>query len=262
MDNAMISECCNRTSLGLALIKAEAQAAKTHLFALWDRMPGDKYGGTQSMVEYAKTRPQGVEIVPLDALLPQNPQPKTETRPTPGQQICAMLFADVAGFSKINEAQLPNFRKIYLEPLARLIESSQPSLLLEYNTWGDGLFCVFADMESAGRFALSMQEMIGSRNPAAYGLPASFGLRISLHAGPVYEINDPILKKPSHIGTHVNFAARIETKTPIGHVYCSQTFAAMATAEGAKGFECEYADEIQLPKTFGTHMVYVVRRKG
>jgi class 3 adenylate cyclase len=262
LDNAMISECCNRTSLGLALLKGESLAARVQLFALWDRLPGDKFGGTHSMIQYAgKWLPEG-DIIYLDVLIPQEPKPKTQQTADPSQQICALLFADVAAFSKINEKELRNYREFYLVRLAQLIQTRRPQPLLEFNTWGDGLFCVFQDMESAGRFALDMQEMVNKKKPTAYGLPEGFGIRVSLHAGPVYRIDDPVLGRGNYIGTHVNLGARIETKTPVGCIYCSQVFAAMAAAEGANGFACEYVDEIPLPKLDVPQPVYVLRRKA
>lgn len=260
-DNAMASECCNRTSLGLALLKAEALAAKASLLALWDGLPGDKFGGTHSMVEYARERPEVVDIIRLDTLIQKNPLEKKPKLPSEDQQICAMLFANISGFSNVNEKELPTFHDVYLQPLAELISSVKRTRqgLLEYNTWGDGLFCVFSTMASAGGFGLALQEL-GDGIDRGVGLPADFGVRVSLHAGPVYRIDDPVLRRPSYIGAHVNRAAHIEARTPPGQVYCSQAFAAMAAAEGGAGFACEYVDDIPLAREPDAQPVYVLRR--
>ena len=52
-------------------------------------------------------------------------------------------------------------------------------------------------------------------------------IRISMHAGPVYEKFDPILGKSNFFGTHVNQAARIEPIVLPGSVFVSETVAAM-----------------------------------
>ena len=44
-------------------------------------------------------------------------------------------------------------------------------------------------------------------------------VRISLHAGPVYEEFDPILKKRNFFGSHVNQAAQIEPIVLPGSVF-------------------------------------------
>jgi hypothetical protein len=45
-------------------------------------------------------------------------------------------------------------------------------------------------------------------------MPADLNLWIALHAGPVYEFNDPVTGSRSYGGTHVSRAARIEPIIP------------------------------------------------
>jgi class 3 adenylate cyclase len=70
-------------------------------------------------------------------------------------------------------------------------------------------------------------------------MPADLNLRIALHAGPVYEFNDPVTGSRSYSGTHVSRAARIEPVTPPGQVYASKAFAALAAARGVTDFACD-----------------------
>ena len=93
-----------------------------------------------------------------------------------------------------------------------------------------------------------------------HGLPPELNLRISLHAGPFYPLQDPFLAGLNYTGAHVNKAARIEPITPPGQVYASQAFAALAAGLGVRSFTCEYVGQVPLPKKSGIEPLYVVRR--
>lgn len=73
-------------------------------------------------------------------------------------------------------------------------------------------------------------------------------LRIALHAGPVYEFQDPITGDRTYGGSHVNRAARIEPITPPGQVYASEGFAALSAVRCPDSFVCEYAGQTPLAK--------------
>jgi len=126
------------------------------------------------------------------------------------------------------------------------------------NTWGDGLFFVFADVGSAGRFALELRDRVKATRWKARGLP-ELDLRIGLHAGPVYGCIDPVTERRNYIGSHVSRAARIEPVTPPGNVYASQPFAALAAAERGLEFKCDYVGQTAMAKKYGTFPTYVVR---
>ena len=91
---------------------------------------------------------------------------------------------------------------------------------------------------------------------------------LALHAGPVYEMTDPITGATNYFGAHVSRAARIEPITPPGHIYASQAFAALATAQaampdtasGPPPFTCVYVGQVPLAKRYGTFAMYHVRR--
>src|SRR5207248_5750891 len=94
-----------------------------------------------------------------------------------------------------------------------------------------GLYFVFSDIHLAGKFALELANLIAGTRWEEKGLRRGLSLRIALHAGPVYEFNDPITGNRSYSGTHVSRAARIEPITPPGQVYASEAFAALAAAQ-------------------------------
>jgi class 3 adenylate cyclase len=164
-------------------------------------------------------------------------------------------------YSELDETRLPDFVSGYLQPLASMIQKARHRGYgpLDFNTWGDGLFCVFDSMLKAGKFALALQQLTISGKWRIRGSPSKLKLRIALHAGPVYRIPDPALPKDSFIGTNLNFAARMEPVTPPGEVSCSRAFAALAAAEGVQDFACEYLGETLFPKGFGIHPLYLLK---
>ena len=275
-DNSMASEYCNRTVLGLGHLRAKSLATRLTLVALWDGWSGDAPGGTRSMVKLATSLKVKIEYLPelrptevsqvLDAA---QPPPGTGSQPShssddPPQEICAILFADVMRFSKLDETKLPDFISGYLQPLAGLIQQARHGGYgpLDYNTWGDGLFCVFDSMRHAGQFALELQRLTISGKWRLKGGADQLKLRIALHAGPVYRIPDPVFPKDTFMGTNLNRAARMEPVTPPGEVYCSQAFAALAATEGAEDFVCEYVGKRKLPKHAGTHPMYGLKPRS
>jgi class 3 adenylate cyclase len=94
------------------------------------------------------------------------------------------------------------------------------------------------------------------------GLRPELNLRIALHAGPVYEFDDPITKSITFSGTHVSRAARIEPITPPGQVYASEAFAALSAAKRTCDFTCDYVGQTPMAKGYGTLPTYHVRPKS
>jgi class 3 adenylate cyclase len=127
------------------------------------------------------------------------------------------------------------------------------------NTWGDAFYFVFSNIRDTGLFSLGLCDLLNSMAWEELGLPDGLNLRIGLHAGPVYACTDPITNLPNFFGSHVSQAARIEPITPPGHVYASQSFAALAAAEGVNDFSCEYVGQVPLAKKYGTFPLYHVR---
>ncbi len=130
---------------------------------------------------------------------------------------------------------------------------------LAVNTWGDGIFATFGSMGEAGHFALKLAELVVATRWELFGLPEDLSIRIALHAGPVYAIEDPVTQRPGFWGGHVSRAARIEPITPPGQVYASRAFAALARDEGGCDFTCEYVGQTPLAKGYGTFPTYHVR---
>jgi class 3 adenylate cyclase len=197
---------------------------------------------------------------------PVNPQdtakmavPHLSAEQTFGARIVAILFADAVGFSKLAESEVPRFVQYFLGAIAHLSETFSESIIAR-NTWGDGLYFVFSDVDVAGDFALQLADLAAKTKWEEKGLRSELNLRIALHAGPVYEFDDPITGSRSYSGTHVSRAARLEPITPPGQVYASEAFAALAAAQRTHNCTCDYVGQTPMAKGYGTLPVYHVRR--
>jgi class 3 adenylate cyclase len=263
----------NDLLLGLATIHARRLDTRLIPLTVWDGLSGDGPGGTASAVENWRARGYEPEIVDLakiaqlEGRAPSRPKIGADgAAPSTGSsgfasRIVAILFADAVGFSKLTESEVPRFVQHFLGAIAKLSETFHEAIIAK-NTWGDGLYFVFSDVEIAGKFALELANLVATTKWEEKGLRAGLNLRIGLHAGPVYEFDDPITGMRSYSGTHVSRAARIEPITPPGQVYASEAFAALAAAQSADSFTCDYVGQTPMAKGYGTLPTYHVRAKA
>lgn len=258
---------------GLAQIKARELGTGVIGLAVWDGRVGDGHGGTASAVSQWRRGgipvhwidPAASEAGSADALLPVEPVTEIVGMPTltsdADNRLVAMLFADAVGFSTLSESQVPLFVRECLGPIGNLLRDRYADDVIIRNTWGDGLYVVFTSVDAAGRFALDLADLFITTDWSKLGLPAGLAIRIALHAGPVYQCEDPVTGQPACTGTHVSRAARLEPRTPPGRVYASEGFAALAALEGGRDFTCEYVKQLSWAKHYGTFPTYLVRRR-
>ncbi|MBX9634253.1 MAG: adenylate/guanylate cyclase domain-containing protein, partial [Magnetospirillum sp.] len=287
LGHKMLYRFANQCLHGLATLRSSFLNTAPYLLAVWDMMPGSLVGGAGDFIDQwediAKLR-----IIDLDGLLQQFPDligPDGPALPNldfggdeeeaeQGRVIRSMLFCDIAGYSKLKEENIPAF----LEFMARLKEGMvaagvEPSSI---NTWGDAIFAVMDKATPMAEYALTMQETVARLGEEMLTLlPKPLNLRISLHAGPVFEATDPICGRTNYYGSHINRAARLEPVTVIGHVYATQQFVAVLTAEQSalrseainngeefqEHFVSEYVGVLSLAKDFGKQTVYHLRRR-
>ncbi|MFL6515876.1 MAG: TRAFs-binding domain-containing protein [Chthoniobacterales bacterium] len=258
-------EFCNEMILGLGSIKARQLDTELLALAVWNGQTGDGPGGSASVVESWRSLGLNPVVIGL---------PHAQADP-PGRdyfggeagahgtgfasRIVAILFADAVGFSKLDEAEVPRFVEHFFGAIAALARNFSGQILAR-NTWGDGLYFIFCDVAAAGEFGLELAALAAHTDWNAKGLRSGLNLRIGLHAGPVYEFDDPITGSRTYSGTHVSRAARIEPITPPGNVYASESFAALAAAHGARGFTCNYVGQTPLAKDYGAIPTYHMRR--
>ena len=84
-------------------------------------------------------------------------------------------------------------------------------------------------------------------------------LRLGIHFGPIYEIEDPVTKRRNYFGEHVNLAARIEPITPPSQVYVTESFAAQLTLSRGLNYRTEYVGIMPMAKDFGDLRMYLLR---
>jgi class 3 adenylate cyclase len=269
--DAAAYEFCNQALSGLALLKSQVLGMDVAPLAVWDGRPGDGAGGTQSFIDYwRKKRESTVEIIPVEVggktvarSKPLDYQTerlhRSDLIKAPPMEIKAMIFADVVGFTKLNETQIPLFVDKFLGSIADCL-ARQPNQPAYKNTWGDAVCCAFDHVRDAGVFGLDLRDLVIQTDWSQFGLPRELSIRIALHAGPVFPCTDPILGKRTYNGSHVNRTARIEPIAEEGQVYASEAFSALATAEGVKEFNCDYVGTKQLAKKYGAIPVFLVRR--
>jgi class 3 adenylate cyclase len=267
-------EFCNQLMLGLAAIRCRQLDSTLVPLAVWNRKRGDGPGGAASVVANWRSLGYQPQIVDLARIQKVGAVHRTARRDSDGSakrrpsgtsefnsRIVAILFADAVGFSKLTESEVPRFVEHFFGAIARLSQKFKNGIVGR-NTWGDGLYFVFSDVDLAGKFALQLADLVAKTKWEEKGLPSGLNLRIGLHAGPVYEFDDPITGKRTYSGTHVSRAARIEPITPAGQVYASEAFAALAAAQRTNNFTCDYVGQTPMAKGYGTLPTYHVQREG
>ena len=266
-------EYCNLAVNGLARVFARSLDLDITPLAVWDGFVGGP-GGTGSFVRYWRSQRVPVKIVPIATQAPSmlvDSQTSETDDADPGdefeiwvrasgrQEIKAIMFADVVGYSKLPETVIPKYVAQFNQRVSRLIAESSSSPI-NVNTWGDGLFFVFSGAEDAGRFGLDLRDLVVKTDWVDLGLPHNLSIRIAVHAGPVYVNFDPIVRQMTFTGAHVSRAARIEPITHVGEVFASEEFAALAAADQSKGFACDLVGTTALAKSYGLFRIYSLER--
>ncbi len=268
---------------GRALMQAKQLSLDLIALAVWNGKPGLGRGGTASFIDYwnrdfpqplGQTKPT-LKIIPLDSLLHERLEIRSVAQEpainldatTDGRSDCqiqqdikAILFADVAGFGTLSEAQLPLFNEHFLGAASQLLSASSDAPTA-VNAWGNGFYMVFDEVDQAGRFALRLRRTLepppgGKAEWDQHGLPTDLGIRIALHAGPVFSMFNPLTGNVAFTGRHMNLAAMLEPITRKGEIFTTEIFAVLASTGALPGFFCEYIGQRSLPNNAGGVRVY------
>ncbi len=252
---------------GLAKLRASQVCGTLRGLAVWDREPGLVGGTGHTVSNWLRRGFKVSRISPsADDFRMHELEPIAGTATADGvlgasrQRVIAMLFADAVGFSKLAEDQTPAFVEYFLGGVREVMDR-QPHAPLTCNTWGDGLYFTFDSVTEANEFALDLSDLVSLAAWKAHGLPAELNLRIALHAGPAFEIRDPVTEQQGFTGTHVSRAARIEPVTPPGYVYCSESHAALVALEGDDSYTCEFVGNMPYAKNYGVFPMYSLKRR-
>jgi tetratricopeptide (TPR) repeat protein len=262
----------NRVVTGLAVLQAQALDFELKALAVWDGAPATRPGGTGDVVaEWAQRELTPYIIHPTGAPatvpVPLKPVPKVSVLTSEADgvkirhEIKAMLFAEVINHKKIGERQMPVFIREFKAALAKVIAGLPGAAPVVAESWGKSLYFVFDGLPDAANFALEVRDAILRTSWAEHGLPADLGVRMVLHAGPVFAFMDPVLKRETCVGAHVNRAARIEPITAPGQVYASQEFAALCSAEDLAAVSFEFLGRLRTARLFEDAPLYRLDRR-
>jgi hypothetical protein len=245
-----------RLAMGAAVIRAQTLTTRAVQLAVWDGRSSSGEAGTAADVECWQRTGRRTEVVRWDRprVTPSVPQ----TAAGPVRELRAMAFSDFKGFSKLDEHQVVTFFEKVMQEVSATIDGFGEAVRAR-NSWGDGLYLVFASVQDAARCGLVLQETMADLDFAGLGLPANMGLRIGIHAGPVFPTVDPVTKQPSFFGTHVTRTARVEPRTPPGEVYMTASAAALLALEPLADVTPEYVGQLQLAKDYDIRPMYVLR---
>src|SRR5947207_984417 len=192
-------EYCNLAMNGLARVFARSLDLEITPLAVWDGYAGAP-GGTGSFVRYWRSHRVPVKVVPIATKPPSmftsgaegfetnadNDDDEFEAwvRASGRQEIKAIMFADVVGYSKLPETVIPKYVAQFNQRVSRLMAETSAAPI-NVNIWGDGLFFVFNGVEDAGRFALDLRDLVVTNDWVDLGLPHNISIRIGVHARPV-----------------------------------------------------------------------------
>lgn len=175
------------------------------------------------------------------------------------REIRSIIFADYKGFSRIGERALPDFMNIIMGRIARVLNEFGDHVEFR-NTWGDAIYAVIDEPQTAAAIALKLQEEL--RNVPAGLIPegAVAGMRTGVHYGPIWVGTDRITGNRLWYGGEVNRTARIEPVTPVGGVYCTESFAAALLMDDCN--ECKFTSvgRVILPKNYGEVELFRLER--
>jgi hypothetical protein len=246
-------------AMGLALLRGRYLEGDVRQLALWDGAPARGAAGTAVDLETWSRSGRPATVIPVartaagPGALASNPETSDLRR-----VVRALLFADVQGFSRLEDEQLPRFARHVLGAFADVLAEHADTISFR-NTWGDGLYVVLTDAPAAAACALELQGAMSALDFERVGLPGHLGLRLAAHIGPVFPLRDPVLDLDSFMGSHVSRTARIEPVTPAGAVYVTEPFAAaLELASGDYG--CDYVGHMPAAKDFGRLRMYRLRR--
>jgi class 3 adenylate cyclase len=253
---------------GAALMRARELESEPLLLAVLDDAAGRIEGGTRDLLEnwrrlggqYECIDPSQWQPETAAAASPAQAPPPIEIRTVPlRREVKTMLFADMVGFSSLQEEATPAFLVHFLGAVAEIVQGfGHPPEFV--NSWGDGLFMVFDEVATGARFALRLRDAVQQTDWETRGLPAGTSIRIGMHVGPVFAAMDPLIGRRNYFGSHVVRAARIEPVTVPGAVYVSAELAFCLAASGTPGLATDYLGVLPLAKSYGTGALYRLRR--
>jgi len=176
------------------------------------------------------------------------------------RELRCVLFADVSGFSKlVGEVQMRLFCEHVIRPLGFRISESHEHII-DFNTWGDGLFIVFDTPISACRFGLQLRDHFRT-DFRSLGLSVDVNIRCAIHAGELCVIKGAMANgEPYVLGDEITLAARIEPIVRPGEVWVTQAVSSNRGVQECQDFVLDDLGEVSLAKGYGDIHLFGLRR--
>lgn len=284
-----LNRFANQYLHGSAILRARHLETQPYLLAVWDMKEGSLPGGAADFIDQWEDISR-LRIIDLDEIkktsFRNKPNPQvdrlvqypdsSDKKAYDGyefsrREIKSMMFADIVGFSKLEDDCIPDYISFCNSLYAAVSEIAPETSAI--NTWGDAFFVVMDDARSMVEYALAMRAGVQKARSHFPGAVGQLDLRISLHAGPVYVGRDPFRNCANFYGAHINRAARLEPVTIPGRIYATSQFVSLLTVEEAAMQHAyamrgesyrdicftEYVGVISLAKGFGAQSVYHLR---
>jgi len=251
---------CTLHAMGLAILRAREMACDAYQISVvsdeFVSFSATGIAGTKAdMRLWQNLGRETVAIpagdVPRDLTFPDYAPVGAGTR----REIRSIVFADYKGFSRIGERELPIFMSEVMGGIARVLQSFGDHVEFR-NTWGDAIYAIIDEPAIAASIAIRLQEELADLPHSLVPVGASAGMRIGLHYGPVWVGTDRITGNRIWYGGEVNRTARIEPVTPVGGVYCTESFAAALLMADCKDCSFTSVGRVALPKAFGEVELY------
>lgn len=249
-----------RLAMGLAALRAQQMGcAAVQVAVISDKFRSlSKTGLAGTVADIGMWRALGRETVaipagavPRDLVFPPREPLGGGTR----REIRSIIFADYKGFSRLGERELPLFMAEVMGRIGAVLAEFGDHVEFR-NTWGDAIYAIVDEPRTAARLALALQRRLADLPPALTPPGGVAGMRIGVHYGPVWVGTDRITGNRIWYGGEVNRTARIEPVTPVGGVYCTETFAAALLIDDCTDCRFTSVGRVVLPKEAGELELY------
>ncbi|MCP5395452.1 MAG: adenylate/guanylate cyclase domain-containing protein [Sphingomonadaceae bacterium] len=253
-----------RLAMGLAALRAEEMGERAVQIAV----VSDKFAS------YSTTGIAGTvadirlwqDIGRETAIIPAGPVPRDLSFPPKKvigdgtrREIRSILFADYKGFSRLGERELPLFMDEVMGRIAAVLNEFGDHVEFR-NTWGDAIYAIIDEPKIAATMALELQARLEGLPPELTPSGEISGMRIGVHYGPIWVGTDRITGNRLWYGGEVNRTARIEPVTPVGGVYCTESFAAALLIDKCQDCRFTRIGKKKLAKDFGVVELYRLQR--
>lgn len=263
----------NRIIYGMARMRAQQLGTNVFPISIFDTREMEKQtapGGTCHVLYEWQVRGNTIEIFDLPTLMAGKmtfqkklgpfKKGKKFSQSTKTTKTCGILFCDAVNYSQLKNTEFVLFNRI-IHQIIEDVKAARKYNILYQNIWGDGLHFVFRNLEETGQFALQFTKLLAEHPWSRNGLSQPVQFRTAVHAGPVFETEDPLSNQKQYVGSHVCRTARMESLTPPGEVYASQEFAALTQALHVESFHCAYVGKMYIQKERLEAPLYHLREK-